>query len=212
MRKIIVIVSMILTLAIAAAAQDSEFARPGPYLGIGMTAALYTELEDEIEETALALGYIVTADVERSFGFNVHAGYRTNRWVAAELEYEFLSAAHAEIDGVSPTGVKIDDLEFAEVRTWAFTGNLKVFPLHGRFQPFLLAGVGAVNQRVRDSVDLGLEERDTVAAGRFGVGFDVYETEFVALSIDATYLLPFSDLNGADGDYISVCLGLKFRP
>ena len=198
MEKIVVIVSAILTAAISAHAQDSEFARPGPYLGLGMSAAIYTQLEDEVEESAVALGYIVTADVDYTMGGNLRAGYRVHPWVAAELEYEYLAAADIEVD----------ESDFAEIRTWAFTGNLKVFPLHGRFQPFLLAGVGAVNQRLKDGEDL----KDTVAAGRFGVGFDVYESENFALSIDATYLLPFSDPNKAAGDYISVCLGLIIRP
>jgi opacity protein-like surface antigen len=202
MQKLVVIVLAILTAAISAHAQDSEedseFARPGPYVQIGLSAAVYPQLEDEIEDLAVALGYVPEVEVEYTMGGNVRAGYRIHPWVAAELTYEYLAVAEAELDGS----------DFANIRTWAFTGNVKVFPFHGRFQPFLLAGFGAVNQRIRN----GGDSEDTVAAGRFGLGFDVYEGRNFALSIDTTYLLPFGDPLKDGGDLISVTLGLKFRP
>jgi opacity protein-like surface antigen len=201
MRKVSVIASAILTAAFSASAQDSEFARSGPYLGIAGSVGFYTGLEDEIEEIALALGYIVTADVDASLGFNARAGYRVSPWVAVELEYEHLLPADAEVEGI----------EFAEVRTLAFTGNVKVYPLHGRFQPFVIAGLGSASQRLEDSFGAGLEETDTVAAGRFGGGLDAYVTRNVALSLEVTYLLPFSDLNEADGNYVSIGWGVQYR-
>lgn len=201
MRTAILIVSALLTAAMPVAAQDSPFARPGPYLGIGGSVGFYTELEDQIEDLLLSVGYVVNAEVDNPLGFNIRAGYRGNPWLAAEVEYEYLTDADIEIDG----------FDLAEIRTWVFSGNLKFFPLQGRFQPFLLAGVGALSQRFEDTLGFGLEETDTVAVGRFGGGLDLYATENIALSLDVTYLLPADELGGFDADYVSIGWGAQYR-
>ena len=201
MSQITVVFSVVLLAAAPVAAQDSGFSRPGPYLGVGGSVGFYTELEDDLEETAAALGYILSADVDHPLGVNLRAGYRVEPWLAAEVEWEYLSDADIELEGIA----------FAEVRTWAFTGNLKIFPIQTRLQPFVLVGVGALRQRMKDSLGFGYDESETVAAGRFGGGLDFYLTDSVVLSLDATYLLPAGDLNGADGDYVSIGWGAQYR-
>jgi opacity protein-like surface antigen len=201
MRKIIVIVSAILTLAIPAAAQDSEFARPGPYFGIGGSAAFYTSIESGIEDMLKALEYAGRVDVDTTVGPDVRGGYRFCPWAALEVQYEFLPN----------TNLAIGKVRILEIETRAITGNVKIFLFHGRMQPFLVAGIGGVRQEVEDALNFGLSESEWGFAARFGGGFDFYLSKNIALSFDLTYLLPRDEIMDVDGDYLSIGYGVAFR-
>jgi len=197
MRNEIVIAAALVIAAIPSAAEDLDFARPGWYAGLGGSVGIYTELK------AVNQGITVNEvgdDIE-SVGFNARGGYRFNPWVAAEVEFEFLPDSDAKNDGV----------KVAEVGTWAVTGNAKAFPFHGRFQPFALLGLGAVHQRIEDTLGIGIDDSQTVVAGRMGGGVDVYATGNIVISIDFTYVLPGEKLKAGGGDYVTFGWGAQYR-
>ena len=69
-------------------AQDGEFARNGVYLGIGVAGGAYTEVEDDLEDLAAALGYSVSVDAEVAPGLDAHVGYRFHPHFAGELQIQ----------------------------------------------------------------------------------------------------------------------------
>lgn len=180
-----------LAAAYPAAAEDGEpdYARPGVYVGAGAHG---------IEFTDLGLGSGVDSDV--GAGFNVFAGYRIHRYVAAELEFEMFPETDIDASGFGT---------FADLETWAITANAKVFPLNGRLQPFALVGLGVLHGKLEDSVGLGLDESDADFAARFGGGVDAYVTENVVVWVRSTYVLPAGGVD--DLDYVSFGGGLQFR-
>ena len=91
----------------------------------------------------------------------------------------------------------------------AITTDLKGFLLTGRLQPFALVGIGTTIGEVRDSFGAGLEIEEADFVARFGGGLDFYLTESLALTLDASYVLPTGDL--ADFDYVSLGWGLQYR-
>lgn len=197
-----------LALASAAAAQD-DYDRPGPYLGLAGTAAFAAKLENDIEKDAKAVFPEASVEVDPSLGLNARAGYRFHPRFAAELRYEWLSGYDATItiptnpppDPPPDLKVTVDDLG-----GWALTGDAKVYLPGEQAQAFVLVGIGAVNLQ---SDDLGID--GTVFATRFGLGLDVYATPNIAFTVDASYVLPVSDIGDVRADYFSLGWGLMYR-
>jgi opacity protein-like surface antigen len=100
-----------------------------------------------------------------------------------------------------------------------FTTNTKGYLLTGRYQPFVLLGVGVmaanyefvVRNEVRDRHGWGHSWNDSQIdfVMRFGGGIDLYATKHVVVSAEVDYVLPFGDLE--DLDYLSFGLGLQYR-
>lgn len=176
-----------IVLAGSAQAQQADYSSPGPYVGLGF--ALGTE---NFDDDGLDLDY------NPAYGFNVWGGYRFHPNFAGELQLEYLNGF--ELQGLSPLDVS------SEIVT--FTGNLKAYLLTGRWQPFALVGVG-VNWHELDDGFTGVSEDWTDFAARFGGGIDCYLTESISLGVNAAYILPTGDLDGAD--YISVVAGAQYR-
>ncbi len=199
--------ALVLVSAAPGNAQD-DFARKGFYVGLGGTYAIDTfenELEDEIED---ALGGPVNVSVDDSLGINGRIGYRFHRHFSAEVQAEWLDGFEADVSVPGFGKIAGVDLE-----PWVVTGNVKGHLLTGRYQPFLLVGLGVMTAKakVRDTVGLGLSasERLTDFTTRFGAGVDLYATEKVVFSVGADYVLPIGDLD--DADYVSVGWGLQYR-
>lgn len=89
-----------------------------------------------------------------------------------------------------------------------FTGNPKAYLPLGRFQPFVLAGVG-LGYVEFSGVDRFHRPSDTTFAARFGGGFDFYLTDALALQLASSYVLQTGDLDGFD--YMSLIAGLQYR-
>ena len=89
------------------AAQDYD--RSGPYVGVGGAYAARWVPGDFDDD----LGMGATVRVDNTGGVNARLGYRANRWLAGELEYEWLDAVPALIpDGLS---VSTSGAAFVEV-------------------------------------------------------------------------------------------------
>lgn len=219
---------------LAALADDDPFDRPGWYIGAGgsfqynpFRGAIEDEIEDAIEDEAtLPPGTTVSIDLEESFGANARVGYRACSWFALELQYEWVD--EYEIDGSTNIPGVSGNLYSIEGHT--ITANTKWIVPFWRLQPYFLLGGGVAISRVdRGSVfddptlgpvitaagvdpDSGTH---TDAAGRAGIGLDVYVTPNVLVNAEAAAVVTtFEDpgLNDIDDlNYLSFSAGLQYR-
>jgi opacity protein-like surface antigen len=196
------LVSLLLCFALvitAEAEEDSAFDRVGPYVALGGGLGFPVNLEDDLEKAVQrVLGPASSVHVDQGIALVARLGYRIHSNLAFEAQYEWLSnlEATARFQGASTS----DDFNFHAV-----TLNAKPYFLNGRWQPFIVLGIGASHTTL-DSDD------DTVIAGRFGAGIDAYVTPQVALNFESSYLLPDKGKEfPVDRDYVSISLSLQYR-
>ena len=151
----------------------------------------------------------MSLSTDNSFGVNGRVGYRCHRYFSAEVEVEWNKFSS---DLTQPGYERLANVVSEPV---VVTANAKGYFLTGRYQPFLLLGAGVMSAdiKLRDPVGLeftGLEsENQNEFAMRFGGGIDLYATEHVVVSLEASYVLPFRSLDTLD--YISVSWGFQYR-
>ncbi|HEY2773546.1 MAG TPA: outer membrane beta-barrel protein [Candidatus Binatia bacterium] len=172
--------------------EEVDYAKVGPYLGIGGEYAI-----QQFQEIQGATGI----DVSNSGGFHVRAGYRVHPNVAVEALYENFN----EFD-VDPNG---------HYDGWALTANAKGYILTGRFQPYVLAGLGYVD--INGSAGSRNHPAPLLAAPagndfemRFGAGMDGCITEHIAMGPEIAYVLPFGQANNLNMWTVSMGLRYKF--
>jgi len=163
-------------------ADAQDYARNGPYLGLAGSVGIYTEADGNV-------------DVDEALGLNARAGYRLHPHFAVEGSFEWLSEAD-----ISVSGSRVASLE-----SFTGTANGKAFLLTGRVQPFALIGIGGMGI----TVDRGGSGGESGFAARFGGGVDIYITENFLAAIDASYVLPTGDVDGAD--FVSIGWGFGYR-
>jgi len=174
-----------------------------------------------------------------AFGVTGRGGYRCHPYVSAELQFETLAetfdATVSEIGAVPGTGWDENDIlrKFdVELESLVMTSNVKAHLLTGRYQPFVLAGVGFMRMESKfydvtsgvpmdptrpDSCDpaparcltSNQSDRTVRLAFRFGGGLDFYLTEQVVVSAEGSYLMPTGKFDGLD--YYTFALGLQYR-
>lgn len=175
------------------------YARTGVYAGLAGSVA-FEDFDSGLTLPGLAGAPISVAygDFDPSLGLHARGGYRLHPNVAAEVHLEWLSGfdGSVRIGGGAPMNATLEAL--------AFGANLKLYPLRGRFQPFVTLGAGALQI---EETGTGADEWDF--AGRLGGGIDVYVTEQIAVSLDTTYVLPTDLLQGYE--YVSFGWGLLYR-
>jgi len=176
----------LLAVCTALPASAGDFSRAGFYLGVGgsYTTDLY---ENEIEDAIAVPG--VSVDVESTPGVNARAGLRFLKFLAVELQYEWLDEYDIDVSFAGLGGT-------LEVKQQTLTANLKIYPIPAwRLQPYILAGVGFQRFELDGSVAGGLfiaSEDDTALAGRAGAGLDIYLTEHIVIFGEASVV--FTDL------------------
>lgn len=180
-------------------------------------------------------------DDDDAFGFTGRGGYRCHSRVSVELQAEhfddFGSGSIVET-GVAPLTVETDDgplvdtlrnFEF-DLESLVMTTNVKGHLMTGRYQPFVLAGLGFMRMETKgrdvtpnadatteicqpaltDPCHAGhMSDRRVEIAMRFGGGLDFYLTENVVISAEGSYLMPTGKLDGLD--YYSFGVGLQYR-
>jgi len=160
----------------------------GPYLGFGVGFGF-----NNFEDTG-------SVGIDPGYGFDAWGGYKFNKWVAAELQLEYLNGFK--------TSVSFLDLDAQAV---TFGANLKAFPLASvlghQIQPFLLAGPG-FSWFGFDAGSFGRADGLGFSA-RFGGGIDFYVTEHVALQVSSSYVLTTGDVDGLD--YVSLVAGIQYK-
>ncbi len=98
-RAVVLAAAMTLVSAGSGSAQE-DFAQNGFFVGLAGSGAFDTfedDVEDDINDALVALGYVADLDVDASFGMNGRIGYRFHPHFSAELKVEWL-------DGCLPDG------------------------------------------------------------------------------------------------------------
>jgi opacity protein-like surface antigen len=172
-----------LLLPIGASAANEGPDRTGPYASLSFALG-YDQFELE------GLG-----DFGTGMGIDVRGGYRLHRWLAAELEFDFLHFDDTEL-GVDHRG-----------RMYLATANAKIPLLSGPLQPYVLGGVGVLHADIDTSTMGGTH--DTGFAGKAGGGIDLYLNDYIVLTTDVTYVGTTGAVD--DRDRIDWKLGLAMR-
>jgi hypothetical protein len=162
--------------------EELEYARTGPYIGIGGVYAI--ELFDG------------GMNVDNSNGFHVRAGYRVHPHIAVEARYEHYF------------NFETDPLP-GHFEGWSVTGNVKGFILTGRWQPYVLFGMGYLDINYPGPNRVGDARPGDDFAMRFGVGMDAHITEHISIGPEIAYVLPVGDAE--DLDFLTIALGLQFN-
>jgi len=190
--------------AFSASADEGDFARRGPYFGVGASRAMNT-FEHTFDDAVPVAG----VSVSDTWGLNARAGYQFARWFSTELEYEFLDGF-----GVRAAGVRV-----AELTTHAITVNAKFSIPAGRFQPYLLVGLGVIVPDIEDKSFVDFSA-DNAPAGRLGLGVDFYATRNVTLCLGFESIVNGarvkSRVSGISDEshglnYVALQLGLAFH-
>ena len=180
----------LVALPLSAAAGD--FLQEGWYLG---GRGVYTQVNFDTKGVP-----------DDDFGFNLFAGYRLYKFLASDVEFEY-------IDAISVNGKPGPNFD---VRTFNVSWLFRLYPLafvlkpdspFQRVQPYLVAGPAW--QWVQLQRVPGNDQDVGGFAGRLGAGFDVYLTERLAFTADAKYMLSANDVN--DYPYWSIGWGLTYH-
>jgi opacity protein-like surface antigen len=204
LKSAIAVVALACLLPAASFAEPAnEYARPGWYLGAGGTWAphWWKAPDDELHARVIT---------NNSFGFQVRGGYRINRWLATELEYEWLDGFDNEVNGST----------IFKLRTHVITANAKFLcPGLSRFQPYVLfgAGVAIFDVMDRNNQENALESGSTGFALRATAGLDFYITKNWLLNLEAGAVIPTNELDVSTGGeleelfYVPIQLGFQYR-
>ena len=201
-----------------ALAQDDDFARNGIYLSVNMAGTWYRDVQDDL---AKEIGRIPSPTpfptdqvmVGEPLGLGARVGYRFHPHFAAEVQLQWF--ANATVYFIDEVADRRDAAVMAmEFETLAFSGNVKAYPLTGRIQPFLLAGVGLMHFSTKDKVGLGIKPSGEDFAARFGAGIDFHITPSIAAFAEGGYVLTTGELGGLDHvglDQVVWSVGLQYR-
>jgi opacity protein-like surface antigen len=153
------------------------------------------DLEDKNNANLMA----TSTNVDDSFGYGARLGYRAHKHFAIEAEFDRI--VEIELD-TQTLGVESK----TEVSLYNLTGNAKIYPLTGRFQPFVMGGAGW--GRSKSDPDAANAKRDDGFVARVGGGIDIYGSRDVALTTEVSYVMTpgLEDL-----DHLSIKAGLVLR-
>jgi opacity protein-like surface antigen len=207
--RIVALAALLCMPAVTAAAQ--EHGRPGPYAGVEAATGTATRFRKEYESASGADG----GRVDTSVGVGGRVGYRLNARLAVEAQFEWLPGFDyvknvSEAPGTSSQrATRSRDEKLFDADLWLVTANAKLYGLTtGRFQPYLLGGVGYARSRAdEDAGPQGVA--DDAFAARMGIGFDAYLTRWLLVAVDVQYVRPTGDLDVFD--YVHVGAGLQYR-
>lgn len=188
-------------------ARAGDYNRSGGYFGVSGVYGINL-FTDEIFE---GIGGLPpgTISLGNSGGLNTRLGARFLKFVALELQYEWIHGIDARVAGIAAGTYKPHTL----------TGNLKLHLPISRFQPYLLAGVGVGFWKFESLFPAILPSTDTTGfAGRAGLGIDFYITEHIALNAEGVGVFNTANFNFSGTDalqtnlyYFSVSGGLIYR-
>ena len=84
----------------SAAEEDApDYARPGFYIGVGVSGASYTEIANFVEDELRGVGVPVNVDTDTGVGFDLYGGYRAHPNIAVEAEFEMIPATDLKLSG-----------------------------------------------------------------------------------------------------------------
>ena len=174
--------------AVSHAADQVDFTEPRGFIGGGFGGAFNTGDFD---------------DAGNSLGTEIRGGYRFHPHVAVEGQLSYFN----NVGGSFPLGD-------VHLRTLSFTANVKkFFPIgSGRWQPYLLAGIGVTRARAEVDNLFGntiLDRTESAFTFRGGAGLEFYITRHVNLYTEATYMLLTGGLHGAG--FVPLVFGAQYQ-
>ncbi|GIW45416.1 MAG: hypothetical protein KatS3mg077_2698 [Candidatus Binatia bacterium] len=185
---VLAIVVAVLSLGVAAVAQDDDFGRTGFYV-----AAMGSYSVENFDTDATGV------DVKNALGFDLRTGYRLHPNVAVEGSFQH----YRERELQPPGGPSV------ELLSWGFWLNFKFYPITGKVQPYALIGPGFMHLDAGRSRLLRISRDDNGFSPRGGVGLDVYLTKSIAATVEASYVFTTVDIE--DKDHIPVTWGFTYR-
>jgi opacity protein-like surface antigen len=180
---------------------EIDYSASGPYIGVGGLYAIEM-FENKTTQEGTALGRLHPGN---SGGFQVNAGYRVIPNLALEARYEYYS----EFDTDSPRAPSN-----SHINGYSVTANAKAFLLTGRWQPYVLVGLGYLSMEKDGIVQQGGTKNDSDDGGfamRFGGGMEAYLTENISFGPEIAYVLPIAADNINNLDFLTVGAGLRFH-
>jgi hypothetical protein len=140
-----------------------------------------------------------------SGGATLSAGFRINRWLAAEVGGEW--AQGFEYDrGTGPITCTGDGGRSTRYNAWQVTAGGRLYLGKEMIQPFLLGHGGFI--QTRDSGG-GRSCKGMGFVSRLGGGIEVFVNNSLAVSLLGVYVLPVTG-KSQDHDYVSIGLGITW--
>ena len=145
-------------------------------------------------------GALAGPDYQVGIGFDIFGGYRFGRYIAVEAQFEYIDRVDTEIDD---PGVK--------TLLQTFTVQAKPYLPFGRWQPFLLGGIGVT--KITTQVNKNKNKiNDNSLSFRAGGGLEYYATENIAATVSASYVIPVCSNGFTCGyRYVSALFGVQYR-
>ena len=171
-------------------------AESGPYFGIGGTFAKQDfdtgDLDRELSGTGLS------ADFDDTWGLNVRAGYKFNRYIAAELALDYLPGFTWNF-ATSVRGTPLSGEVTVDVTAWTLALKLTPFDSQ-KVKPYIVVGGGIMNASLDASASIpgasaSSSDDETDLCGKVGLGVDYFVTDQVSIGLEGAYFAGFNDLD-----------------
>lgn len=176
-------------------------------VSMGMSSAQAAEGLGPYVRGGVALGWanvdddFVGAAVSNSVnaGFNIAGGFRFMPALAAEAEFYYVTGGDVQVFGATVPG--------AETNAYAFTANLKLYPLMltsddatGFLQPYATVGIGGGSGELKTSgFGAQFAGSEGTFLARFGAGLDLMFTDHIGAYGDGAYYITTKDVIGGVG-------------
>lgn len=190
-------------LLLASTAHADEYFRKGYYFNASVAGGF-----NQMDTTTFNQTFSIPQppfDALDSWGLNVRAGSQVNKWLAFELEYEWMKGLALQLPPGSPTVVgqgRPPNTAGSSVLS-SMTYNPDIITVNAKFvlpfwrvQPYLLIGGGLAIYDVEVSPPYETFSNSGEGfAFRGGAGVDFYINEHIALNIESSYLLNTSSFD-----------------
>lgn len=171
-------------------------AEKGPYFGIGGTFAKQDFDTGDLDKALAGSG--LSADFGDTWGLNVRAGYKFNRYIAAELAFDYLPGFDWDVAtrvGGTPVAGKLS----VDVMAWTLSAKISPFDLQ-KIKPYVIVGGGIMHASADATVSIpgasaSSSDDETDICGKIGLGVDYFVTDKVAIGLEGAYWAGFNDLD-----------------
>jgi len=192
----------------------------GPYIGIGGTFAKQDfdtgDLDRELAGTGLS------ADFDDTWGLNVKAGYKFNRYVAAELALDYLPNFKWSV-ATRVGGTPLSGELTVDVMAWTISAKISPFDSQ-KIKPYFVVGGGIMHASADATVSIpgasaygdisySSSDDETDLCGKIGLGVDFFVTDQVSLGLEGAYFAGFNDLDiiGFRPRFYTVTAGVAYH-
>jgi opacity protein-like surface antigen len=189
----LIVAAAALLLPAAAVHADEEFERKGMYMAAGGLAALQN------------FGLTDTSN-DWVGGFDLRLGYRMNRVVSVETEYQWVGNWSDPGDAIASPPI-----DPSEINAWTWSANVKGNVPLGRIQPYGLIGVGMYRVAIKRGMDDYPAPQDDIDAMMKGaIGVDFYVSRNFVVSPEVSYSALFDQNDSFDYMGVGVMLSYRF--